>query len=179
MGPRTRAVHSEVPQRPRSSLLHVDRRRCEKRDERWHGTGGGDRDRVRGCAAHTASRHDATRPSCPRARAVHSEVPQRPRSSLLNADRRRCEPSDERWHGTGSGYRVLVRLCGAHTVALSCATNVRPDRRARVPFTARFMRALAAARCTSTDGDASSAMSGGTAPAAAIVILFASVVYTQ
>ena len=44
---------------------------------------------------------------------------------------------------------------------------------ARVPFIARFLNARAADSCTAIDGDARSAMSGGTAPALAIVIWFA------
>ncbi len=46
-----------------------------------------------------------------------------------------------------------------------------PDKRAHVPFTARLHSASAADFSTSTDGDARSAMSGGTAPAATFVIL--------
>ena len=44
---------------------------------------------------------------------------------------------------------------------------------AHIPFPARLHSAHAASFCTTTDGEASSATSGGTAPAAAIAILFA------
>jgi hypothetical protein len=132
--PRARAVHSEAPQRLRSSPLHADRRRCEQSDERWHGAGNGDRDLVRVCAAHVSSRHDATRPRCPRARAVLSEGPQCPSSSLLHVDRRRCEQRNERWHSAGGGDRDLVRGCAAH--AASHHNAIRP----RCPRTRTVLR---------------------------------------
>jgi hypothetical protein len=74
--------------------------------------------------------------------------------------------------GTAPAAAIVISFASAHTPSRHDAT--RPSCRAHVPFTARLLSAPAAAPCTPTEGDASRAMSGGTAPAATIATSFAS-----
>jgi hypothetical protein len=77
--------------------------------------------------------------------------------------------------GTAPAAAIVIWIASAQRTCHH--TTMLPDQAARphVPFSARLLSAPAAAPCTSAEGDASIAMSGGTAPAAAIVILFAAV----